>query len=374
MAVRVSVRAVTRWMPALVAGVVVAAGAVAVPIAANASAVLPDKTAAQVIALVARERVAAFSGTIEQTSDLGLPSVQGLSEGGQGSVSGSGSGQATASVLELLTGSHSVRVFVDGPKNLRAQVMDQLAERDVIRHGNDVWVYDSQAGTAEHATIPAKSGTRLPGDAVAPTTPAQLADLLLAKLEPTSSVTVDQQVSVAGRAAYDLVLEPRSGDSLLGSVRIAVDGATGMPLRVQLTARGSDTPAVSVGFSSLTLARPAASLFDFTPPKSATVKQVAAPVKKAQGVAPQAKANDRKKPKAVVSGSGWDSVIVVSGATQLSSLQSSPQFAELTATVAGGRLLHTSLVNILFLDDGRIVAGSASASKLESAASAASAR
>ena len=133
------------------------------PIAANASATLPDKSAAQVIAMVQREVVTAFSGTIEQTSDLGLPSTDGLSVGGQGgagagqgSDSGSGSGSATATALEFLTGSHSVRIFVDGPKNLRAQVIDQLAERDVIRHGNDVWLYDSKAGTAEHATIPAK--------------------------------------------------------------------------------------------------------------------------------------------------------------------------------------------------------------------------
>jgi outer membrane lipoprotein-sorting protein len=387
MGLRVTVKTWTRWFPALVAGVVVAAGAVAVPIAANASATLPDKTAAQVIALMQRENVTAFSGTIEQTSDLGLPSVQGLSEGGQSSVSGSSSGAGSdsglAAALELATGSHSVRVFVDGPKNLRAQVMDQLAERDVIRHGNSVWIYDSKAGTAEHATIPAKSeakkgakagaktGARMPGLATAPKTPAQIADLLLAQLRPSSTVRVDQ-VSVAGRSAYELVLAPRSTDSLLGSVKIAVDGATGLPLRVQLAARGSDTAAVSVGFSAITLAKPAASLFDFTPPKSATVKQLTAPAKKDSAAQPKThpKSGSAAKPKVSVSGSGWDSVVTVSGATQLGSLQKSPQFAELTTAVAGGRLFHTTLANILFLDDGRIVVGSVSAAKLESAASA----
>lgn len=382
MALRVSTKTWTKWVPALVAGVVVVAGAVAIPVAANASATLPGKTPAQVIALVQRDRVTAFSGTIEQSSDLGLPSVQGLSEGGQGSVSSSGSSGSSASlasVLELVTGSHSVRVFVDGPKNLRAQVMDQLAERDVIRHGNDVWVYDSKAGTAEHATIPAKTAAedgaktgRMPRQAATPKTPAQVADLVLAKLRPSSVVHVGEQVSVAGRAAYNLVLTPRSTDSLLGSVSIAVDGATGMPLRVQLTARGSGTAAVSVGFSSISLQKPAASLFSFTPPKSATVKQLVAPARKGDASKPKTgvKPNASAKPKVVVSGSGWDSVVTVSGATQVSALQKSPQFAELTTPVAGGRLFHTTLVNILFLDDGRIVVGSVPASQLESAASA----
>jgi outer membrane lipoprotein-sorting protein len=363
--------------------VVVVAGAVAIPAAANASATLPDKTPAQVIGLVQNDKVTAFSGTIEQSSDLGLPSVQGLSAGGQGSVSSSGSGSSAslASVLELVTGSHTVRVFVDGPKNLRAQIMDQLAERDVIRHGSDVWIYDSKAGTAEHATISAKAGgkagaktgERMPSQATTPKTPAQIAELLLAQLRPSSTVRVGEQVTVAGRSAYNLVLKPRSTDSLLGSVSIAVDGATGMPLRVQLTARGSDTAAVSVGFSAITLAKPAASLFAFTPPKSATVKQLTPP-KKSDAQKPDGTAKSRKadaaKPKVAVSGSGWDSVVTVSGATQLASLQKSPQFAELTTTVAGGRLFHTTLVNILFLDDGRIVAGSVPAAQLESAASA----
>jgi outer membrane lipoprotein-sorting protein len=384
MAVRIPVKRWTRWAPALVAGVVVVAGAVAIPVAANASTTLPDKTPAQVIALVQHDKVTAFSGTIEQSSDLGLPSVQGLSEGGQASVSSSASGSSAslATVLELVTGSHSVRVFVDGPKNLRAQIMDQLAERDVIRHGNDVWIYDSKAGTAEHATIPAKTGPRagektggqMPSQAATPKTPEQIADLLLAQLRPTSTVRVGEQVTVAGRSAYNLVLKPRSTDSLLGSVSIAVDGATGMPLRVQLTARGSDTAAVSVGFSAITLAKPATSLFAFTPPKSATVKQLTQPAKgdaqhKADGTA-KPKTGDAAKPKVAVSGSGWDCVVTVSGATQLGSLQKSPQFAELTTAVAGGRLFHTTLVNILFLDDGRIVVGSVSAAKLESAASA----
>jgi len=374
------------------------------PIAANASATLPDKSAAQVIAMVQREGVTAFSGTIEQTSDLGLPSTDGLSVGGQGgagagqgsdSGSGSGSGSATATALEFLTGSHSVRIFVDGPKNLRAQVIDQLAERDVIRHGNDVWLYDSKAGTAEHATIPAKpaaagtsesgtsesgtseSGTgRMPSAGASTKTPAHIAELLLAKLRPSSTVSVDGQVSVAGRSAYNLVLTPKSRDSLLGSVSIAVDSATGMPLRVQLTARGSDTAAVSVGFSSLTLAKPAASLFTFTPPKSATVKQLATPTKHSDAATHDAKPKKGESgtspamPKVSETGSGWDSVVLVSDVTQLSDLQKSPLFSELTTSAAGGRLLHTTLVNILFLDDGRIVAGSVPVAKLESAASA----
>ena len=61
-----------RWLPAVIAPVVVA-GAVALPLAATASTDLPEKSAAQVLALVAHARsLPGYTGEISQTSDLGL--------------------------------------------------------------------------------------------------------------------------------------------------------------------------------------------------------------------------------------------------------------------------------------------------------------
>jgi outer membrane lipoprotein-sorting protein len=366
----------TRWVPAVVAVGVVASVAITVPMVAQASATLPSKTPAQVIALVAGSHVSAFSGTVEQTSNLGLPSLP---------STGPGSSSQVASTLSLLTGSHSVRVYVDGATRERAQVMDQLAERDVIRNGSSVWVYDSKANTAQHATLsghasimkqPGKTqsgqskleqrqpGQRQPGQA---TTPSDIATTLLAKLKSTSTVTVGTQVTVAGRSAYDLVLTPKATDTLIGAVSIAVDSATGLPLAVDLTARGETAPAVSVEFSSIDFSKPSASLFNFTPPSGAKVTQQS--TKKAEaGSKPSTKS--ASKPKAAVTGTGWDAVVSVSNIPSLTKLQASSEFGLLTTSVPGGHLFHTSLLNILFTTDGRVLVGSVSADRLQAVASA----
>ena len=125
------------------------------------------------------------------------------------------------------------------------------------------------------AATPARPGT-VP-------TPEELADKLLAKLDASTDVTVGPDVQVAGRAAYNLVLTPASEVTLVESVAIAVDGASGLPLGVELKARGQSEPAFSVAFTSLNLDAPDASIFNFTPPPGATVKEIPLPDHQGRG-------------------------------------------------------------------------------------------
>jgi outer membrane lipoprotein-sorting protein len=355
-----------RWTPAVIAVVAVAGAAIAIPVSANASVSLPDKTPQQVLDLIASSSVTAFSGEITETSDLGLPSLP----AGAGGDSGSSS---VASALSLITGTNSLRVYVDGPKNVRLQDLEQMGERDVIRHGTDVWVYDSKNNSVSHATVTPNSKSAHPvapmyqsPDATSPqnATPDGLAKELLSKLETTSTITVGQATNIAGRSAYKLILTPKQSDTLIGSVSIAVDSATGLPLGVDVQAKGQSTPALNVGFTSLSLAKPAASLFNFTPPSGATVKQIKQP--DAQGPVKK----DAQKPTETVTGTGWDAVVTVSAAGSLADLTGSSEFAELTTAVTGGRVLHTSLVNILFTTDGRVIAGAVPVARLQAVASA----
>jgi outer membrane lipoprotein-sorting protein len=356
-----------KWAPAVGAVVAVTVAAIAIPMTANASSTLPLKTPAQVLALVADSKVSAFSGTIEQTSDLGLPSLP---------STGPGSDSSVASTLELLTGTHTVRVYVNGPKDARVQVLDSMAERDVIRNGSNVWAYDSSANTVEHATIAAPKGTRkahlgaMEQGAMPQTkggtakTPSQIAAALLSALRSSSTVSVGTDSTVAGRSAYDLILTPKVSDSLVGSVSIAVDSATGMPLGVDVDARGQTTPAFSIHFSSLSLAKPAASLFAFTPPANAKVTEVKTPD------ASKSSSKQTALPKPTITGKGWDAVATFAKQSELTKLESSSEFGLLTSTVAGGKLFHTTLFNVLFATDGRVLIGSVSASRLEEVAAA----
>jgi outer membrane lipoprotein-sorting protein len=343
-----------RWLPAAVIPAAIAAGALIAPIAAGA-ADLPSKTPADVLKLVASSDVRSFSGTVEQSSDLGLPSLPSIG-------SGSGSQSDATNALELLTGSHTAKVYADGPSKVRVQVLDQLAERDVVRNGADVWLYTSTGEKVTHVTLPSRTAEKTTPDATA-TTPAELTKRFLAAVEPSTSVTLGANTSVAGRDAYDLVLTPNTSATLVGSVSIAVDGQTGVPLRVQVAARGQQSTAFEVGFSSFDPSAPPADVFAFTPPKGATVTEQALPARGERTA--HAKADH---PEPAVSGSGWSSIVTVPVGTVPASVTSSPLYGQLTSAVPGGRALTTSLVSVLLTDDGRVLAGAVPVSALEAAA------
>lgn len=343
-----------RWVPAAAASAVIAAGALAVPLQAGAAVNLPDKTPQEVLAMIGDSTVDTLSGTLEQTSRLGLPDL---------SMGGSTADDQAASALELLTGTHTARVYLDGPGQARVQLMDRLAERDLIVNGTDVWLYDSKDNEATHLTLPADAGSRPSPAPGSQQTPAQLADKLLAELDPSTAVSVDADTEVAGRTAYDLVLTPRGNDTLVGSVSIAVDSETGLPLRVEVQARGETEPAFELAFTALSLAKPDAALFDFQPPAGADVREQALP----EHGTPQ-KGTERGDFPGTVSGTGWESVVELPAGSVPAELTASPLYAQATEAVDGGRLLSTSLVNVLITDDGRVFAGSVPASRLQAAA------
>lgn len=346
-----------RWLPAVVAPVLIA-GVVAVPLVAAATPpALPPKTAQQVLELVAKAKdVNGFSGTVTQTSELGLPSIP---------STGAGSTSDTASALDLISGDHTARVEVAGATRTRIAVLDSSAERDVIRDGRTVWVWNSATSSATRITA-AGSGAAKPDVTAPTTTPAALAQELLAKVDATTSIGVDATQVVAKRDAYTLVLTPRTSATTIGSIRIAVDATTGLPLQVQVLARGATTPAFQTGFTQLSYSVPAASRFAFTPPTGAkvTTKTLQAPTK--QQVQQHAKPDAAAKP--AVSGSGWSSIVTVAAEHIPADLATNPTVARLSTPVAGGRVLHTALVNVLLTTDGRVLAGAVPVSALESAA------
>ncbi|MGN6741813.1 MAG: LolA family protein [Amnibacterium sp.] len=340
-----------RWLPAVLAPVVVA-GAVALPLAATASTDLPAKSPADVLALVAKARaLPGYAGEISQSSDLGLPQLP---------TTGAGSDSQTASTLNLLTGTHRASIAVDGSSRSRIAVQDPMGERDVVRNGSTVWLWDSAKNTAEQLTVDRPAGGT--DGSTTTMTPQSAAEQAIARITPSTDVTVDTTTSVAGHAAYTLVLTPRSSDTTVGSVRIAVDGATGLPLQVQLFARGASSPAFLVGFTQLDYSVPAASRFDFTAPSGAKVEQhtVTPGTHRPSGSLPA---------KPTVTGTGWDAVVTVPAADVPAALDSNPTFLRLTqAGPAGGRELSTALVNVLRTGDGRVLAGAVPMSRLEALA------
>ena len=359
------------WLPAVIAPVVVA-GAVAAPVIANAASepiAGKDPSASAVLASVASSRDAQYSGKLAQTSDLGLPELP------TGSGGSSLEGDAS-DVLDLLTASHSARVYVDGPDKQRFQLTQQLAEQDVVRNGSDVWTWDSKERKAVHVTLPA--GSEAPSAGA--TTPADVADRAIAAITPSTRVSDPTAVRVAGHAAWQVTLTPRSSDTLVGTVRLAIDQQTGLPLRVTVGAAGQESPAFQVGFTSLDYGAPAARLFDFTPPSGAdaTTKDLS------DGDGHGHRGHDgsgHRGAEPSVTGSGWDTVVELPAGTagRASSDAASSDAAssdtdatalldQLTTPVDGGRAVQTSLVSVYLTDDGRVLAGAVPVSALVAAA------
>lgn len=351
-----------RWVPAAAVPAMIAAGALAGQLPASAGDPLPDKSPEQVLALMAQHGEQALSGTLEQNSNLGLPELP-----------AAGPGAADAAWLELLAGPHTARVYLDGPEKARVQVLDRLAERNAVRHGSELWFYNSKDNTAARTQLPGPGADRHAAGKGLMATPGELAAKLLAKLDDNTDVTARTGGEVAGRAAYELLLTPRSTATLVASVAISVDGRSGLPLGVEIKARGQSDPAFRLAFTSLKLEAPDPSVFRFVPPPGATVQEIPLPEHQPGTAPPPSEAAKEGAHRHRMDGTGWESVVEFRAPTGRA-LPGEPGTGayglldQATVPVSGGRLLSTSLLNVLILDDGRIFAGAVPVERLQAAA------
>lgn len=346
-----------RWLvPAVVAVVLVAGGSAVGVLTASARGGLPERSPAQLLVDVQKARLDGLSGTVVQNADLGLPSLPGV--GGAGS----------SDMASLVSGSHTLRLWYAGPNKVRLALLGSLGESDLVRNGTDFWTWSSSDKSATHREV-ALTKEDAPAQLAdgAPMTPQKAADAALAAISPTTRVTTDGTATVAGRTAYELVLQPKDAGSLVESVRIAIDGKTHVPTRVQVFAKNTQDPSFEVGFTSFDPATPASSVFSFNPPPgtkvtegsgSKTPKTLSTP---GHGPGAQAgKAGSEMKPKVV--GTGWASVVVAelptdatSGSGQLTTMLK--VLPEVSGTWGSGHLLRGTLFSALLTTDGRVVVG-----------------
>jgi outer membrane lipoprotein-sorting protein len=369
-----------RWIVPTVATVAVLGGGAAIgAITAAADPALPTQSPAELLVDLQTAQLDSLSGTIVTRADLGLPA---LPLGGHG-------GAGAANLGALLTGTHTVRVWFSGPDKARVALLDTLGETDVIANGSDLWTWSSEANEATHRTIslgsatPGLGGPGGIGHPVKPGpgplgglgqtplplpsgsfTPEQIANLAIAALNATTDVSSHGTDRIAGRDAYELVLAPRDPDSLIGSVRLAIDAQTHVPLRAQVFARDDSSPAIEVAFTEVSFSRPDPAEFTFNPPPGTTIDQAGS------STAPTPKPAEPKTttPKFAVVGTGWTSVLVVRTPDALfpaAVLNSLP-------TVSGGwgkgHLLKSKLADVLITDDGRTLLGAVGSEQLYAAA------
>ncbi|MEH0561686.1 MULTISPECIES: LolA family protein [Streptomyces] len=377
-------------VPFAVAGVAAATIGLVPALADSGDPELPDITAQELIEKIAASDQEQLSGTVKVTTDLGIPSLGGLA-GSFAPGAGSGSGESGASpdakLMELASGTHTLRVAADGPDKQRLSILGDGSEYSLVHNGDDVWGYDSESNEVYHAE---SDGSGKDGEHKAPkgvpATPKELAEEALAAAGDTTSVTVDGTAQVAGRDAYKLVIKPKQSGSTIGSVTVAVDASTGVPLKFTLAPSSGGKAAVDAGFTKVDFSKPDASSFSFTPPKGAEVTE--ADDLEAEAGKSGSADKARKDLGALedfkglnVIGEGWNAVarIEVPGGAGLPTEGSgdapaqAQQFLDalgdkVTGDFGSGTVFKTRLVNALLTDDGKVYVGAVTEDALVEAA------
>ena len=234
-------------------------------------AITPQELVASVIATSADP--GPLSGDVEAKLELGLPQLPDTAYAPPGSEGD------PLLLLAWLAGDHRVRVWrsADG---LRVADLLPNGERALVVGEGGAWGWDSTTFTAYELGPPDadSEALRAAGWMTGLGDPSELARRSLAILDPTTEVVLGQNLHVAGRGAYLLRARPRNPDTLVGTIEIAVDADRRIPLRVEVFARGSASPSISVGYTRVSFAPVDPSVYAFRPPDGATVERfLAAP-------------------------------------------------------------------------------------------------
>lgn len=351
-----------RWTaPLAVLGVALVAPTITATVAADPGTSLPPRSAEQLLVDVQTATVPGLSGTIIQRSELGLPSLPGLTDTGSGFES-------------FLSGSHTAKVWLAEPNKARLALLEQLGETDLIVNGSEAWHWRSEDKLVDHWKFSDKGLDRAEQKEPEDYSPQAAAKAVLDALEENSTVSTGGTSRVAGRPAYDLTIRPRSADSLIDQVRISIDGETFVPVGLAVYAVGQTTAAFDLTFSKINFEVPAAETFEFVPPPGAKVtEREGAPTKDSPDVdkrhdSQPAKGSDHPR----VVGEGWTAVVVTNLSSDLpttheprkrhgenpadlsSILESLPK---VSGSWGSGRLLQSALVSVLITDDGLVLAG-----------------
>ncbi|MBF9068023.1 LolA family protein [Streptacidiphilus fuscans] len=391
------------------AAVAAVAGSVAAGTALAAGPTLPPITAQQLLVHAMNSNVQTFSGTVESSVDLGVPSQllnalpsaaasaagaagvpSGQQSGGSGQSSEFGQGKvAQQELLSLLSGTSTAQVAKDGDTKQSFTASNSGRTVEVVRNGSDAWAYDSQGNQVTHWTGVGQGEKSQAPDASSSAATPQDATKLLDQITPYSNVTVSGSSEVAGRQVYTLQITPKGTGSTIGLVDISVDAKTYLPLEVKvLPADGSDAIA-DIRFANISYGTPAASAFQFSTPAGAKVTtknaqtadhgQAGTMHGKADHGVPTAPTQQSQKPGAngeTVLGSGWQTVWKINpqqaanknGKSGQGALSALGALKEVGKPVNGGTLFSTKVVNVLLTPNGTVYAGAVTPSYLENLA------
>jgi hypothetical protein len=185
-----------------------------------------------------------YQGYAVSTGNAGLPSLPQLDD-----------------VIGLFDNTTSLRIWYASPARWRVDTIDAAGERDLYQSGVDQTIWDY--GQNQLIDILGVASVRLPrGADLAP--PDLARRLLSAASAPDTDGSAGSSRKplparrIAGIDAAGLRLIPTSAQTTVASVDIWADPTTGLPLEVDVSARGVAKPVLVSRFLSVRLTAPAA--------------------------------------------------------------------------------------------------------------------
>ena len=179
--------------------------------------------------LVLRSDTAPYQGYAHSTGALALPELPNL-----------------ADVSALFTTTTRMHAWYAGPDRYRVAVLTTAGEHDSYRlpDGDYTWDYGTNALTK----LTGEPTVRLPR--ASDLLPPEIARWVL-RSAPGDGVTALAGRHVAGVAASGLRLVPADPDTTIGQVDVWADPGTGLPVRVEVTARGQQAPGLVTEFDDV---------------------------------------------------------------------------------------------------------------------------
>ncbi|MEU4522255.1 hypothetical protein AB0F52_26510 [Amycolatopsis sp. NPDC024027] len=215
-----------RWaVVAAVAAVLVCAPSVVAALAPAGAAADPDRLRGLVLDSAGKP----YQGYAESAGSLALPELPNL-----------------AAVTALFSMRTPMRAWYAGPDRYRVDILGTAGEHDVYRlpDGEYTWDYGDNTLTE----LIGEPGLRLPR--AADLLPPELARRILGAAKG-DAVSALPGRNVAGVAASGLRLVPADPDTTVGRVDVWADPATGVAVRVEVTARGQEAPILVTEFQQL---------------------------------------------------------------------------------------------------------------------------
>jgi outer membrane lipoprotein-sorting protein len=255
----------------------------------------------------------------------------------EGSSLTSGEGEASQLASSPLLSGGSGRLWIGSDGRARLELQSERGDTQILWDGHTASLYDAstdtlyryvphqQTGSASSTQDQAgasQEGAPGQGDRKAPTV-AEIQEAI-DRASKHAVVSEATPTDVAGQPAYTVHLAPREDGGLVAGAELSFDAVHGVPLRAAVYSTDSSSPVLELAANEISYGPVDASTLDFTPPASATIKDVTLPDR--QGAEGSSQSGDSSsKPRLAVHGKGLGAIVVAESTPSSGSQQGGSQ-------------------------------------------------